>query len=113
MSRNLFTADLADITYEDISSFLCMEIPVEQRPREGIRCDWKGDVPPRLGEMVTAFANTIGGLLFIGVEEGREQTKGFPVLVPGIRRSKGELRTRLTQMITTTVSPPPSFSIGV
>lgn len=104
MSADLFTSDLGSLRYEDIASFLALQQPPDARPREGVRCDWKGAVPSKLGETVTAFANTIGGLIFIGVEEGVADQKGLPVAVPGIARSDGDLKTRLTQMITSTVN---------
>lgn len=56
-----------------------------------------------------AFANTFGGLLFVGVKE--ENTR--PTEIAGVPKSRGDLKTQLANMIQAAVYPRPPFSIHV
>ena len=112
-SSNLYTCDLDKLTLDHVKSFLALAEAEEDRPREGVRLDFKqepnmnpnGD---RIGDMVAALANTMGGLVIVGVGE----RKGLPVDLPGVLR-KGELKSRLNSMIHRTVYPVPDYRIGV
>ena len=71
----MFTKSLDEITFEDINTF-CREQP------EGVRVEYKRkiDAKKHIPKMVSAFANTFGGIFLIGVES--EQTKNeviFPI----------------------------------
>ena len=71
----MFTKSLDAITFEDVNTF-CREQP------EGVRVEYKRqiDTKKHIPKMVSAFANTFGGIFLIGVES--EQTKNeviFPI----------------------------------
>lgn len=71
----MFTKSLDEITFEDVNTF-CREQP------EGVRVEYKRqiDAKKHIPKMVSAFANTFGGIFLIGVES--EQTKNeviFPI----------------------------------
>ena len=71
----MFTKSLDEITFEDVDTF-CKEQP------EGVRVEYKSkiDANKHIPKMVSAFANTFGGIFLIGVES--EQTKNeviFPI----------------------------------
>ncbi len=71
----MFTKSLDEITFEDVDTF-CREQP------EGVRVEYKSEINTKrhIPKMVSAFANTFGGIFLIGVES--EQTKNeviFPI----------------------------------
>src|SRR4051794_28072977 len=71
-----------EITFEDVEDFCA------QRRPEGIRLDYKADVPKDLAKIVAAFANTLGGAVLLGVQA--DQTKNEPVLpVKGMPEARG------------------------
>jgi hypothetical protein len=107
---NLFVADLQKLTYADVEAFLGLDQSEDERPPEGVRLDYKADVPSDLGKDVAALANGAGGLLVIGVEA----PGGRPQKAVGVsRKGRSELRTRLDNMTRATVQPTPRYSIGV
>ena len=61
----MFTGDLERKTYADVEAFLKERIP------EGLRLDYKREVPDRIERMISAMANSEGGLIVIGVDEER------------------------------------------
>lgn len=107
--RNMFTDSVSAITAEDIREFLGLAYPENQRPQEGPRIDYKEDIPQELGECVAAFANTYGGLLFIGVKSEKAK-QNIPVAMPGAKIG-GDIRARLTDRIVSTVNPRPDFEV--
>lgn len=122
MEIDLFKVDLDNITYTDIESFTGIHLtgssrPENERPPEGIRLDYKADMPDDLGKTVTAFANTYGGIIMLGVDEseysphGKKQKQNIPVAIPGIKKG-GDIKSRITNMIVTTIYPRPYFSIS-
>jgi len=58
-----------DITYQDIDAFCLQQHP------EGMRLDYKLDVPTHLAKLVAAFANTLGGIIIFGVEADKTANK--------------------------------------
>ena len=68
---DIFNAKEGTITLEDIHAFLGLDAASNQRPREGVTIDYKGELPSDLAKLIAAFANTDGGIAFIGVEEER------------------------------------------
>lgn len=122
MEIDLFNADLDNITFPDIELFTGIHLkgssrPENERPPEGIRLDYKTDMPDDLGKTVTAFANTYGGIIILGVDEseyspdGKKQKQNIPKAIPGIKKG-GDIKSRITNMIVTTVYPRPYFSIS-
>lgn len=59
----LFSKPIDSITYEDVVSFCQLQI------KETVNLDYKLDFPNDLAKTISAFANTYGGLLLIGVDE--------------------------------------------
>lgn len=101
---SLWHKQMSEVTFGDIDTF-CLE----GNP-EGIRLDYKIEVPDYLGRIFTAFANTLGGIVILGVEtEGEENT---PVWPP----KKGMLKVRgiADQMsnIAAAVYPPVSIELS-
>ncbi|MCW8138007.1 MAG: ATP-binding protein [Planctomycetota bacterium] len=109
---NLYVDDLSKITLDDLRAFCGLHLPESERPREGLRLDFKRDpaLKPddRVGDTATAFANTYGGLVLMGVDEKDGQATG----IPGLPR-KGETKTRIGNMVFSAVHPVPRFSVGV
>jgi hypothetical protein len=93
---SLFTEPINDITYEDVVSFC------EQGIGEGVNLDYKKDFPQELERTISAFANTFGGLIIIGVEE--EDSKPKPPFV-GIKY-KERLEERVWNIILDNIYPP-------
>ena len=70
----MFTGDLERKTYADVEAFLAESIP------EGLRLDYKREVPPNIERTIAAMANSEGGVIVIGVDEDRATRK--PQLPP-------------------------------
>jgi hypothetical protein len=109
---NLFSADLDSISFTGVEDFLAIKAPIEQRPPEGVRIDYKLMEPTDLSDTVAAFANTFGGLLFIGVESHRTKYN-FPISLPGEAFVGGDIKARIAGKILSQVTPRPEFSVGV
>ncbi len=65
----LFTKPLNEITYDDVVAF-CGE-----GYEESVNLDYKKDFPKDLEKSISAFANTSGGVIVIGVEEENNRPK--------------------------------------
>lgn len=109
---NLFTADLNALSIADLEDFLAIKSAEEQRPAEGVKIDYKLKEPSDFPETVAAFANTAGGLVFIGVES-KKLKHNVPVGLPGETFVGGDIRARITGKIISQVTPRPEFSVGV
>jgi hypothetical protein len=107
---NLFSADLNTLSIVDLEDFLGINGPEEQRPSEGVKVDYKLKEPSNFPETVAAFANTGGGLVFIGVES-KELKHNIPVAIPGEMFAGGDVRARLTGKIISQVTPRPDISV--
>lgn len=102
-------ADLDNVPLPQLREFLALdETDVEERPPEGISLDYKRDLK-ELGDPVTAFANTFGGIIIVGVDE----TDGRPVSLQGFDPGKGDLKTKIISSIRNSVHPMPRVEIGV
>ncbi len=92
----LFSKDINEITCDDIQDFCSKQIP------EGINLDYKADFPRSLEKHISAFANTFGGLVIIGVDESNER----PTLpCEGITYQRG-LRSKVENICVTNIYPP-------
>ncbi len=93
----LYKKNIDQISWEDVESFC------EQRIAENAYLDYKESFPKNLSKSISAFANTLGGIIIIGVEED-EQNK--PVLpVKGIPFERG-LSEKITNIILGNITPP-------
>jgi Schlafen, AlbA_2 len=108
---DLYRDDLAALPDAQLSSaieaFCRIGDPIQDRPREDYRLDFKEEWKEKALRVVASFANTFGGLLFIGVtEEG-----GKPKEILGVQ-SQGEIKTKIASSIASNISPTPPYDIG-
>ena len=76
MALDLYTADIDSVSFNDIEGFLGMSSPVELRPTEGVLLDFKVSDSGDWVDSVTAFANTAGGILLLGVDGDKTKNNG-------------------------------------
>lgn len=93
----IYTAPINQITWDDISAFC------EQQKPEDSYLDYKKDFPDRLEATIAAMANTIGGVILIGVEEEKDSKPKAPIA--GIVFNKG-LQERVMNIILGNIMPP-------
>ena len=108
---DLFSANLEKITLADVENFLALGSPEEGRPTEGIKIDYKVKVPDDLCDTVAAFANTAGGLIFLGVESQKKKNN-IPTKIVGVTFAAGDARAALIGKVTSQVLPRPNVTIG-
>ncbi len=111
MERDLFRIDLDNLMFNDIKQFTGILRPETERPKENVRIDYKESVPDDLGDTITAFANTYGGLIILGVKSDKAK-QNIPVNIPGIKGNP-DIKSTIVNKILSTIHPRPSFSIGV
>jgi hypothetical protein len=87
------------VTYEDIAAFCTQQIP------EGIRLDYKLDIPGDLGKVVAAFANTLGGLIILGIEGDKTTNTPIWPSAKGMKKSPG-IEERITAICRDSIYPP-------
>lgn len=92
----LFTKEIAKITFDDVVSFCKQQIP------ESVNLDYKKDFPANLEKTISAFANTMGGIIIIGVEDKDSKPK---LPVKGIKYHDG-LREKVNNIILANIYPP-------
>lgn len=92
----LFTKEITAITYQDVVEFCNQQIP------ESINLDYKRDFPKNLEKTISAFANTTGGLIVIGVEDKDSKPK---LPTKGIKYQKG-FREKVNNIILSNIYPP-------
>jgi hypothetical protein len=103
---NLYSANWDNLTYQNVIEFL------NSRPPENLFLDYKAALNDGGGleKDLAAFANTRGGLIFIGVKEDEERR---PVMPPiGIPRKEG-LQEQIGQIDTGNLWPPVSPDVRV
>jgi hypothetical protein len=94
---SLLTAPINDITWDDVEGFC------QQKTPEGAVLDYKEDFPNNLEKTLAAMANTLGGIILIGVEEDTENRPVVPV--KGIEFKRG-LSERVVNIILGNITPP-------
>lgn len=60
---------------------------MEMKVREGLKVDYKEDFPKDLPKLITAFANSHGGIVLIGVKADKETNE--PIEICGIDLEDG------------------------
>ncbi len=93
----LYIKPVTDITWDDIEEFCKQETP------EGVFLDYKQDFPKHLEKTIAAMANTLGGVILIGIAEDQESKPRLPI--DGISFLKG-LPERVMNIILTNIAPP-------
>jgi hypothetical protein len=100
---SLWYKEIDKITFEDVDAFC------QQKLREGVRLDYKATIPNDLAKVVAAFANTLGGLLILGVVA--DPKTNVPVWPPvpgpnvGMPDAKG-IEERITAICRDNIYPP-------
>ncbi len=93
---SLWYKPVTEIAFADVDAFCQAKI------KEGLRLDYKSEMPKDLAKTVAAFANTLGGLILIGVEATKENEPIWPpktVLASGISE-------QITQTCQDAIYPP-------
>ena len=94
---HLYNKAITSITWDDIERFCGQAIA------ENTYLEYKGDFPNDLAKTIAAMANTLGGLILIGVEEMDSGTPKLPL--KGIAADRG-LEERVLNIILDSMSPP-------
>lgn len=69
----MFIKELKDIDFQSVEYF-CKEF------KEGIRVEYKSEIPKNLPKTISAFANMLGGILIVGVKTDKTTNKViFPI----------------------------------
>jgi hypothetical protein len=101
---SLFTKNIGEIQFSDISNFVGIRL------REDRKLDYKEDFPTDLAKTVIAFANTVGGIILIGVKANKNTNQ--PEEIPGIPLSAG-LEEKVTNITMSHIEPPISPEVKV
>jgi hypothetical protein len=105
MSIDLFSAEYGTLNNEQ--AFSAIASFAEAQPTESNRHDFKAIWKDNAIKDVAAFANTLGGILVIGVEKNQ---KDHTAKVVGVT-SKSELMTGIASAIATNISSTPPYDI--
>jgi len=103
---NLNTGSDADL-FAAIEIFIRPSSPPPDRTQEGYLLDFKANWSDSALRTVAAFANTFGGLLFVGVSE----QQGRADQIVGILSPRQELKTSIASSIASNISPTPPYEI--
>lgn len=103
---DLFTADLDRLQNDDL--YNAIEEFARVSPNESNRHDFKTKWTNSAIEDVAAFANTFGGLLFIGIEKGQNDLQARLCGVV----TTSEMTTSIAMAISTNISPTPIYDIA-
>ena len=93
----LYAAPIETITWQSVEDFLAQQI------KEGAYLDYKIAWPDRLENTIAAMANTLGGVIVVGVAENND---GSPVQPPvGVPLERG-LAEKVTNIVLSNITPP-------
>jgi hypothetical protein len=96
---SLWQKPMSEITFEDIDAFC------SAKHREGTRYDYKLRFPSKLEKTIAAFANTLGGLILIGIDSDRTTNTPIWPAMTGLPSEAG-LEERVYQKATEAIYPP-------
>ncbi len=89
MTVDLYRDDLGAISGTDlfsaIEAFCRIKEPIQDRPQEDYRLDFKSEWKEEALRVVASFANTFGGILFIGISEEGGNLNRFLVSTRSVR----------------------------
>jgi len=100
----LYIKPIETITWNNIEEF------ADQRIQEGANLDYKADFPKELQKTIAAMANTLGGIIIIGIAEDDENRPVIPI--NGISFQRG-LSERVMNIILSNITPPVFPEINV
>ncbi len=92
----MFTKPIREIEWNDIEEFCQQQIP------EGPFLDYKQSIPDNLENTIAAMANTLGGIIIIGIEDNDSKPK---IPIKGIDYDRG-LSEKITNIILSRMTPP-------
>ncbi len=111
MTLDLYRDDLNRASgaelYSAIESFCRVSEPIDNRPQESYLLDFKQDWGEKSLRTVASFANTFGGLLFVGISEENAKPKEI-IGIP----SNSEIKTQIASSIASNISPTPPYDIA-
>lgn len=93
----IYSKDINTIEWNDVVEFC------NQRVQENATLDYKKNFPNNLQKTIAAFANTMGGIILIGIDEDDENKPKLPI--DGIPFERG-ISERIMNIILTNISPP-------
>ncbi len=82
----MFSKHVQDLEFSDVESFC-------KTYKEGVRVEYKGKIPSNLPKTISAFANTLGGILILGVKADENNRAIFPI--EGMKK-EGGMEDRIT-----------------
>src|SRR5260370_22555359 len=104
MPIDLYRDDLNAVSGTDlfsaVTAFCRISEAVQDRPQEDYRLDFKQKWKEEAIRVIASFANTFGGILFIGIAE----ENGKPKDIIGAD-SKSEIKTKIARSIASNISP--------
>ncbi|OGZ32447.1 MAG: hypothetical protein A2V69_02405 [Candidatus Portnoybacteria bacterium RBG_13_40_8] len=100
----IFTKPINELKLEDIQAFC------EKGIKEGFNLDYKEAFPKDLAKIISAFANTSGGVVIIGIEEDDEGKPKLPIKGASFERG---LDLKVINIILENISPPIFPEIGI
>src|SRR5262245_37716582 len=66
VSVNLWSVDIKKLTWDELDEFL------QEKEAETVQLDYKQSVDEGLKKTICAFANTMGGMIVVGLEEDKQ-----------------------------------------
>lgn len=93
----LYQKQIDQITWDDIVAFCVEGIP------ENTTLDYKVEFPNDLSKLISAFANTLGGIILIGIQEDLYNKPVSPI--SGIKFVDG-LSEKVTNISVSNITPP-------
>jgi len=93
----LYRKQIDQISWDDVTNFC------EQGIAENTYLDYKEAFPKNFSKSISSFANTLGGLILIGVQEDKQNKPVLPI--KGIPFEKG-LSEKVTNIILGNITPP-------
>lgn len=89
---NPFNKNFRDVTREDLEKL--------REVQEGWYVEYKGEKPKKgLAKSIAAFANSYGGILFLGISEGKDDRKNFAEEFNGVTDSPDDIRNSVSDSI--------------
>lgn len=102
---SLWHKPISDITFADVEAFCLTQQP------EGVRLDYKASPPPDLANHFAAFANTLGGLILLGIKA--DKATGIPYWPPSRRGMPSALNIEETLVAIARDRPYPPVQLEV
>jgi len=93
----IYTSPIESITWLAVEEFLSQGI------KENSYVDYKENWPDKLARTIAAMANTLGGVILLGVEENDDASPKVPAVGVSLERGMSE---RVTNIVVSSITPP-------